>query len=191
MNEGNAARARDEYDYVIVGAGSAGCALAARLSENPKTSVCVLEAGGPDKDPLIHAPLGFAFVPDWSPINWRFETAPQAHLNGRTGFQPRGRVFGGSSSINAMIYIRGTQSDYDGWSRLGAEGWSYDEVLPYFKRAEDQQRGENAYHGVGGPLCVSDLRSPNPLSDVFLEAARELQLPSNYDFNGPRQEGMG
>ncbi|MEZ5984304.1 MAG: GMC family oxidoreductase N-terminal domain-containing protein, partial [Parvularculaceae bacterium] len=187
----NASANAGEFDYVIVGAGSAGCALASRLTEDPNVRVAILEAGGKDKDPLIHAPIGFAFFPDWSPVNWRFDTAPQKHLNNRVCFQPRGRVLGGSSSINAMIYIRGTPSDYDGWAKLGCEGWSWNDVLPYFKKAEDQQHGASDLHGKGGPLTVSDLRYHNPLCDTFLDAARELQLPFTDDFNGPKQEGMG
>ncbi len=180
-----------DFDYVIVGAGSAGCTLAARLSEDPSVSVCVLEAGGPDDNPLIHAPIGFAFFGDKSPLNWRFETTPQKHLNGRQGHQPRGRTLGGSSSINAMIYIRGSRADYDRWATNGAAGWSWDDVFPYFLKAEDNARGSDAHHSIGGPLTVSDLRYKNPLSDVFLEAAAELQLPANSDFNGASQEGMG
>ncbi|MBB5519901.1 GMC family oxidoreductase [Amphiplicatus metriothermophilus] len=180
-----------EFDYVVVGAGSAGCVLAARLSEDSGVRVCLLEAGPPDKSPLIHTPLGFIFFPKTAPINWRFDTTPQKHLNGRCGHQPRGRTLGGSSSINAMIYIRGTPGDYDRWAQLGATGWSYADVLPYFKKAEDQQRGANEWHGVGGPLTVSDLRYKNPLSETFLQAAAELQLPFNDDFNGPKQEGVG
>ncbi len=179
------------FDYVIVGAGSAGCTLAARLSENPDVTVCVLEAGGPDTSPLIHAPIGFAFMGKKTPLNWRFETTPQKHLNGRNGHQPRGKTLGGSSSINAMIYIRGSHADYDRWSAHGATGWAWDDVLPYFLKAEDNQRGSNGYHSIGGPLTVSDLKYKNPLSDVFLEAAAELQMPSNPDFNGDTQEGMG
>ena len=180
-----------EFDYVIIGAGSAGCALANRLSESPAAKVCLVEAGGADKDPLIHAPMGFAFLPDWSPINWRFDTVPQRRLNNRVCYQPRGRVLGGSSSINAMIYIRGTPSDYDGWAERGCTGWAWDDVLPYFKKAQDQQRGESDHHGIGGPLAVSDLQFKNPLSDIFLEACSELQLPTNDDFNGAKQEGFG
>ncbi len=180
-----------EFDYVIVGAGSAGCVLANRLSEDPSVSVCLLEAGGADKDPLIHAPIGFAFFPDWSPVNWKFDTIPQKHLNNRVCYQPRGRVLGGSSSINAMIYIRGSRADYDHWADEGATGWDWEGVLPYFKKAENNERGEDAYHSVSGPLSVSDLRYHNPLSEIFLEAARELQLPQSEDFNGETQEGMG
>ncbi len=189
--ENGASEPLGEFDYVIVGAGSAGCVLANRLSEDPSVSVCLLEAGGADKDPLIHAPMGFAFVPDWSPTNWRFDTLPQKHLDNRVCYQPRGRVLGGSSSINAMIYIRGSKADYDGWAANGATGWSYDDVLPFFKKAEDNQRGEDAYHATGGPLTVSDQRYKNPLSQSFLEAAAELQLPVNGDFNAGNQEGMG
>ena len=188
---GNGRETLGEFDYVIVGAGSAGCTLAARLSEDPSVSVCVLEAGGPDTNPLIHAPIGFAFFGDKAPLNWRFETVPQKHLNGRCGRQPRGRTLGGSSSINAMIYIRGSSGDYDRWAAAGATGWGWRDVLPYFLKAEDNGRGESDLHAVGGPLTVSDLRYKNPLSEVFLEAARELQLPFNPDFNGETQEGMG
>lgn len=180
-----------EFDYVIVGAGSAGCVLAARLSEDADTRVCLLEAGGPDSNPLIHAPIGFAFYGENTPLNWRFDTVPQKHLNGRTGHQPRGRTLGGSSSINAMIYIRGARADYDNWAAHGADGWSWDDVLPYFLKAEGNMRGASALHSADGPLTVSDLRYKNPLSDAFLSAAGELQLPSNDDFNGETQLGVG
>ncbi len=180
-----------EFDYVIIGAGSAGCVLAGRLSENPDVSVCLLEAGGPDTDFRFRMPIGFAFLGKNSPHNWRFETTPQAHMKGRRGFQPRGKVLGGSSSINAMIYIRGSRADYDRWAADGAPGWAFDDVLPYFKKAEHQERGEDDYHGVGGPLNVADLRYKNPLSERFLQAAAEIQLPANDDFNGPFQDGMG
>ena len=180
-----------EFDYVIVGAGSAGSALAGRLSEDPALKICVLEAGKKDNHPLVNIPIGFAFWPQKTPYNWSFDTAPQKHLNGRRGFQPRGRGLGGSSSINAMIYIRGTPSDYDGWARAGADGWSWSDVLPYFKRAEGNERGADDFHGRDGPLGVADLRFKNPLSDAFLDAARELQWPMADDFNGARQEGAG
>ncbi len=180
-----------EFDFIIVGAGSAGSALAARLTEDGRTTVCLLEAGPEDKSVLIKMPIGFAFYPEGTIYNWSFDTAPLRHLNNRIGHQPRGRTLGGSSSINAMIYIRGAKADYDGWAAAGATGWGWNDVLPYFKRAEDNERGDDAFHGAGGPLAVSDLRFKNPLSDVFLEAAGELQLPTNDDFNGVRQEGMG
>jgi choline dehydrogenase-like flavoprotein len=192
MSKTNGAReALGEFDYVIIGAGSAGCTLANRLSADPSVRVCLLEAGGADKDPLIHAPMGFAFFPDWSPVNWKFDTAPQKNLNNRICYQPRGRVLGGSSSINAMIYIRGAKADYDNWAARGATGWGWDDVLPYFKKAEDNQRGADGLHATGGPLGVSDLRYKNPLSDIFMKATTELQLPTNSDFNGEHQEGMG
>ncbi|HBS31425.1 MAG TPA: glucose-methanol-choline oxidoreductase, partial [Parvularcula sp.] len=178
----------DEFDYVIIGAGSAGSTIAGRLTEDAKITVCILEAGPEDKSPLIRAPLGFAFHPTGTVYNWAFDTAPQKHLNNRICYQPRGRTLGGSSAINAMIYIRGAKADYDGW---GVPGWGWSDVLPYFRRSEDNERGADALHGAGGPLGVSDLRYKNPLSDVFLEAAGELQLGVNADFNGPRQEGMG
>ena len=181
----------ESFDYVIIGAGSAGCVLANRLSEDGKSSVCILEAGPEDKSALIHAPIGFAFFPKGTKYNWSFETAPQKHMNGKTGKQPRGRALGGSSSINAMIYIRGSKADYDGWAQAGAPGWDWDSVFPYFLKAEDQQRGRDDFHATGGPLTVSDLRYKNPLSDAFLEAAAELQLPVNADFNSAAQEGMG
>jgi len=173
------------FDYVIIGAGSAGCTLANRLTADPAIRVCLLEAGGADKNPMIHAPVGFAFMGDKAKENWSFDTLPQRHLNNRLGYQPRGRVLGGSSSINAMIYIRGFQTDYDKWASMGAPGWGYADVLPYFVRAENNERGVDAYHGTGGPLNVADLRSKNPLCEAFLEAARQLQWPIVDDFNGP------
>jgi choline dehydrogenase-like flavoprotein len=181
----------DRFDYIIVGAGSAGCVLANRLSEDPAVSVCLVEAGPVDSHPFIHAPIGFSFLGENRKINWRFETVPQPQMNGRRGYQPRGRVLGGSSSINAMVYIRGTAADYDRWAEAGATGWSYRDVLPYFKRSQDQERGDSEFHGTGGPLSVSDLRYMNPLSHMFMEATRQLGLPANDDFNGASQEGVG
>ena len=181
----------DQFDYIIIGAGSAGCVLANRLSENPALRVCLLEAGPVDRHPLIHAPVGISMLAENKTINWRFETVPQRALNGRRGYQPRGRVLGGSSSINAMVYIRGVPADYDGWAEAGATGWSFRDVLPYFKKSQDQERGEDEYHGMGGPLAVTDLRYKNPLSHMFIEAAQQLGLPANNDFNGASQEGVG
>ena len=181
----------DHFDYIIVGAGSAGCVLANRLSEDPKVSVCLLEAGPVDSNPLIHMPIGFSLMSENKKTNWCFETVPQQQLNGRRGYQPRGRVLGGSSSVNAMVYIRGTPADYDRWAEAGATGWSYQDVLPFFKRSQDQARGEDEFHGTGGPLAVTDLRYKNPLSHMFVDAARQLDLPLNDDFNGDSQEGVG
>ena len=144
-----------------------------------------------DSHPLIHLPIGFSLLSENKKINWRFETVPQQQMNGRRGYHPRGRVLGGSSSINAMVYIRGTAADYDRWAEAGATGWSYQDVLPYFRKSESQERGEDQFHGTGGPLSVSDLRYKNPLSLMFMEAARQLGLPANDDFNGASQEGVG
>jgi choline dehydrogenase-like flavoprotein len=179
------------FDYVIVGGGSAGCVLAARLTEDPAVRVALLEAGPPDDSALIQCPAGLAALAMTGQANWGFSTVPQAGLNGRRGFQPRGKVLGGSSSVNAMIYLRGQREDFDGWAAAGNPGWGWDDVLPWFKHAEHNTRGADAWHGQGGPLHVQDLSSPNPLLAAFIEAGMQAGWPHNPDFNGERQEGVG
>jgi choline dehydrogenase len=180
-----------EFDYVIVGAGSAGCVLASRLSADGKHSVLLLEAGPKDTNLWIHVPLGYGKLFKEKTVNWMYQTEPEPGLDGRTVFQPRGKVLGGSSSINGLLYVRGQHADYDRWRQHGNAGWGFDDVLPYFKKAENQQRGGDKYHGVGGPLPVSDLGHPDPLSAAFIDAAAETGLPKNPDFNGATQEGAG
>jgi choline dehydrogenase-like flavoprotein len=180
-----------EFDYVIVGGGSAGCVVASRLSEDPRINVCLLEAGGAGNNWLVNTPIATALMLPSKINNWAFETVPQPGLNGRRGYQPRGRALGGSSAINAMVYIRGHHSDYDYWAALGNSGWAYEDVLPHFKKAECNEDFRDEYHGNDGPLNVAKLRSRSPFIEYFLEAAQQLQLPSTDDFNGDRQEGIG
>ena len=179
------------FDYVIVGGGSAGCVLAGRLSEDPAVRVALLEAGGDDRRWEVTVPAGLITTVPSRRCNWALTTEPQPGLNGRRGFQPRGKVLGGSSSINAMIYTRGQPEDYDAWAAQGAAGWGWADVLPWFRRAEGNERGADALHGADGPLNVADLRSPNPVAARFVEAAVAAGWPRNDDFNGPAQEGVG
>ena len=183
-----------QFDYVIVGGGSAGATLAHRLSANPLVTVCLLEAGGDGRDVLIRAPMAAAIMLPGKPIkvnNWAFETIPQAGLKGRCGYQPRGKALGGSSAINAMLYVRGQSEDYDSWRDMGCEGWGFDDVLPYFKRSENNQRGNSEWHGTGGPLSVAFQQSPRPISAAWMEAAQQCGIALNEDFNGAKQEGAG
>jgi choline dehydrogenase-like flavoprotein len=178
------------FDYVIVGAGSAGCVLAARLSEDPDVTVCLLEAGPPDTADEIHLPAGVLAVGQ-SKYDWAFLSDPEPALDGRQRYLPRGRTLGGSSSTNAMVYIRGNRADYDGWAALGHTGWGWDDVLPYFIRAEDNERGASELHGAGGPLSVIENRSRYSTCAAFIEAGQQAGLPLNEDFNGPEQDGVG
>ena len=180
---------QQEFDYVVVGAGSAGCVVASRLSEDENISVCLLEAGGKDSSVFVHAPVGVAAMMPTKLNNWAFETVPQAGLNGRKGYQPRGKVLGGSSSTNAMLYVRGHKWDYDHWAELGNPGWSYREVLPYFRRSEHNERFDNEFHGQNGPLNVSDATDASELNQPFLAACEKFGIPRNDDYNGAEQEG--
>jgi choline dehydrogenase len=179
------------FDYIVVGAGSAGCVLANRLTANGRHRVLVLEAGGEDRNIWIHVPIGYAKLFTDARHNWLYSSEPEPELGGRSIIQPRGKVLGGSSSINGLLYIRGQAEDFNHWRQLGNAGWSFDDVLPYFRRAEDQQRGEDDLHGVGGPLSVSDVSEPHPLCDAFITACEQAGLPRTDDFNGASQEGAG
>ncbi len=181
----------ETHDFVVVGGGSGGCAVAGRLSEEPGTSVALLEAGGPGDNWVVKTPYALSLMVPSKLNNWHFETVPQPGLNGRIGYQPRGKALGGSSAINAMVYIRGHKWDYDHWAELGAVGWSYADVLPYFKRSENNAEFNGAYHGQSGPLHVNRLRTDNPVHEIFLQAAREAQFRVRDDFNGEEQEGLG
>lgn len=179
-----------EYDFIVVGAGSAGCAVAGRLAE-ANYSVLLLEAGGKDRSPWIHIPLGYSKLYDNPAVNWCYTSQPEPHLNQRQLFQPRGKVLGGTGAINGMIYMRGQPEDFDGWAAAGCTGWGWQDVLPYFKSCEDQERGADDYHGTGGPVSVSDLRTTHELGEAFHQASEALGIPKNDDFNGPQQLGTG
>jgi choline dehydrogenase len=182
----------DSFDYIIIGGGSAGCVLANRLSEDSNVSVCLLEAGPPDRSPFIHIPLGIIQVMMDPKINWMFTSEPQEHLKNRNIFMPRGKTLGGSSSINGMIYIRGNQQDYDNWAADGNEGWGYSDVLPYFLKSENNETyGDQPEHGSGGPLNVTYIKDPSPVHENFFNAIDKFQFPRNPDFNSGTQEGFG
>jgi choline dehydrogenase-like flavoprotein len=179
----------DTFDIIVIGGGSAGCAVAGRLAQGGRFSVCLLEAGGRNDINSVKTPGMMPFLPDQ--VNYRYETTEQRGLNGRRGYQPRGRGLGGSSAINAMLYIRGNRWDYDNWEALGCTGWGYDDVLPWFRKSEHNVRGGGTYHGADGPLWVSDQKWVNPASRAFIESAAALQIPQTEDFNGERQAGVG
>jgi choline dehydrogenase len=181
----------DSYDYIVTGAGSAGCVLASRLSESGRHRVLLLEAGGKDSNPWIHIPLGYARTFVDPKVNWMFDSEPEPNLNDRVMYQPRGKVLGGTSSINGMIYMRGNHADYDEWRQRGCEGWDWESVLPYFRKAEDNERGESEFHGSGGPLRVSNQPYEWEIGKLLLEACIQAGIPHNPDFNGAQQEGAG
>jgi len=176
-----------EYDFIVTGAGSAGCVVASRLSESGRYRVLLLEAGIRDSNPWIHIPIGYTKAFANPRINWMFDSAPEKALNNRTLYLPRGKVLGGTSSINGMVYMRGDPSDYDHWRQLGCEGWDWDSVLPFFKKAENNQRGADEFHGVGGPLRVSDPPHIWPLAKAMVEAAVQAGIPRTGDFNGAQK----
>ncbi|MCB1512608.1 MAG: GMC family oxidoreductase N-terminal domain-containing protein, partial [Hyphomicrobiaceae bacterium] len=180
-----------DYDYIIVGAGSAGCVLANRLSENPANRVLLLEAGGEDRNIWIKIPVGFQKLITHPRLNWNFETEPEDNVRGRRIPIPRGKVVGGSSSINGMLYVRGNPIDYNSWSQLGNRGWSYDDVVPYFKKAERFERGGDTLRGGGGPLNVADMRERHEMIDAFVAAGVEAGYEANPDYNGAKQDGFG
>ena len=180
---------KNDYDYVVIGGGSAGCVMASRLSENPEVTVCLLEAGRTDNSVFIQAPAGLAATVPHGFFSWHYQTVEQKGLDGRRGFQPRGKVMGGSSSINAQVYIRGSRWDYDNWAALGNDGWSYADVLPYFKKAEHNETLNDEYHGQGGPLNIVDLGDPSFLNECFLDACEEQGIPRSADLNGISQMG--
>jgi len=180
-----------QFDYIVVGAGSSGCVLANRLSADGRHTVLLLEAGGPDRSPWIHIPIGYGRTIFDRRINWAYETEPEPGLQGRRIYWPRGKVLGGSGSVNGLVHIRGQREDFDGWAALGNSGWGYDDLLPYFRKSEHQVRGADAYHGSDGPLWVSDLTERHPLCDAFIGSAARLGIPRNPDFNGEQQEGAG
>lgn len=179
------------FDSLIIGGGAAGCVLAGRLSEDPAKNVALLEAGPSHHSALLQCPSGVVLLARTGQAQWRLATVPQPGLNRRCGYQPRGRVLGGSSAINAMVDTRGQPSDFDFWAAQGNPGWGYAEVLPYFKKAEHNSRGADAWHGADGPLHVADLQQPHPASQVFVQAAVQAGLVANADFNGATQEGVG
>src|SRR5581483_11284938 len=181
----------ETFDYIIVGAGSAGCVLANRLTASGRHRVLLMEAGGPDRNIWIHIPLGYGKLFHNPKVNWLYKTEPEPELDNRQIIQPRGKVLGGSSSINGLLYVRGQHEDFDRWRQLGNKGWGFADVLPYFRRAEHQERGDDEWHGRGGPLAVSNVSEPHPLCEAFIEAAQQAGHPRNDDFNGARQEGAG